>query len=140
MFIRSVGGSFHWPAMQASTSLMVPKEQLTRVAGMNQTLHGLLNVFGAPLGALLMEVLPLHGVMMVDVGTAALAVTPLFFVHIPQPERLRTEQRHWFRWVGVFQAAAHRILKMPHSDNPVSRIPNATAGTCLVVKCDRTKL
>lgn len=85
MFVRSVGGSFHWPAMQASTSLMVPKEQLTRVAGMNQTLNGSLNVFGAPLGALFMSLLPLHGVMMVDVGTAALAIVPLFFVPIPQP-------------------------------------------------------
>ena len=36
MFVRSVAGSFHWPAMQASTSLMVPKEQLSRVAGLNQ--------------------------------------------------------------------------------------------------------
>ncbi len=87
MFVRSVGGSFHWPAMQASTSLMVPKEQLTRVAGMNQTLNGSLNVFGAPLGALFMSLLPLHGVMMTDVGTAALAIVPLFFVAIPQPRR-----------------------------------------------------
>jgi DHA3 family macrolide efflux protein-like MFS transporter len=90
LFLRSVGGSFHWTAMQASTSLMVPREQLTRVAGMNQTLNGLLNIFGAPAGALLMELLPLHGVMMVDVGTAALAIAPLFFVHIPQPERKET--------------------------------------------------
>jgi DHA3 family macrolide efflux protein-like MFS transporter len=87
MFVRSVGGSFHWPAMQASTSLMVPEEQLTRVAGMNQTLNGSLNVFGAPLGALLMALLPMHGVMMTDVGTAALAIVPLFFVAIPQPRR-----------------------------------------------------
>ena len=56
-----LGGGFHHSAMTASTSLMVPKEQLTRVAGMNQTLHGLLNVFGAPLGALLMELLQVHG-------------------------------------------------------------------------------
>jgi DHA3 family macrolide efflux protein-like MFS transporter len=87
MFVRAVGGSFHWPAMQASTSLMVPKEQLTRVAGMNQTLNGSLNVFGAPLGALFMSMLPLYGVMMIDVGTAALAIVPLFFVLIPQPRR-----------------------------------------------------
>lgn len=92
LFIRSVGGSFHWTAMQASTSLMVPKEQLTRVAGMNQTLHGLLNIFGAPLGALLMELLPLYGVMLVDVGTAAWAIAPLLFVSIPQPRWQRTEQ------------------------------------------------
>lgn len=104
MFVRSLGGSFHWPAMQASTSLMVPKERLTRVAGMNQTLHGLLNIFGAPLGALLMDLLPLHRVMLVDVGTAALAIGPLFFVHIPQPERKvkeHTEGRQQSIWADM---------------------------------------
>jgi len=87
MLVRAVGGSFHWPAMQASTSLMVPNRHLTRVAGLNQTLNGALNIIGPPLGALLMELLPLYSVMLVDVGTAMLAVVPLFFVHVPQPER-----------------------------------------------------
>jgi DHA3 family macrolide efflux protein-like MFS transporter len=87
MLVRAVGGSFHWPAMQASTSLMVPKEHLSRVAGLNQAVHGALNIVGPPLGALLMGILPLHGVMMVDVGTALLAIVPLFFVHVPQPVR-----------------------------------------------------
>ena len=87
MLVRSVGGSFHWPAMQASTSLMVPKEHLARVAGLNQTLNGALSIVGPPLGALLMEVLLLYGVMLVDVGTAMLAILPLFFVHVPQPKR-----------------------------------------------------
>lgn len=35
MFIRSIGGGFHWSAMQASTSLMVPKEHLSRIQGLN---------------------------------------------------------------------------------------------------------
>ena len=87
MFIRAVGGGFHLPAMQASTSLMVPKEHLTRVAGINQLLGGVMNIVGAPLGALLMDLLPMHGVMLVDVVTAALAIGPLFFAHIPQPKR-----------------------------------------------------
>ena len=87
MLVRAVGGSFHWPAMSASTSLMVPQKHLTRVAGLNQTMNGALNIIGPPLGALLMEVLPLSGVMLVDVGTAALAIAPLFFVHVPQPKR-----------------------------------------------------
>lgn len=91
MLVRAVGGSFHWPAMQASTSLMVPKEQLSRVAGLNQTLNGMLNIAGPPLGALLMEMLPLHGVMAVDVGTALLAILPLFFVLIPQPIPARVD-------------------------------------------------
>ena len=87
MFVRSVGGAFHWPAMQASTSLMVPKEHLSRVAGLNQAMKGALNIIGPPLGALLLELVPLYGVMMVDVGTAMLAILPLFFVHVPQPRR-----------------------------------------------------
>jgi DHA3 family macrolide efflux protein-like MFS transporter len=87
MLVRAVSGSFHWPAMQASTSLMVPKEHLARVAGLNQTMNGALNIVGPPLGALLMEVLLLYGVMLVDVGTAMLAILPLFFVHVPQPKR-----------------------------------------------------
>lgn len=87
MLVRAIGGSFHWPAMQSSTSLMVPKEHLARVAGLNQTMNGALNIIGPPLGALLLELLPLYGVMFVDVGTALLAIVPLFFVHIPQPRR-----------------------------------------------------
>jgi DHA3 family macrolide efflux protein-like MFS transporter len=87
MFVRAVGGTFHWPAMQASTSLMVPKDQLSRVAGMNQMLEGILNVISPPLGALLMAVLPLHAIMAIDVTTAAFAIAPLLFVPVPQPER-----------------------------------------------------
>jgi DHA3 family macrolide efflux protein-like MFS transporter len=41
MFIRSLGGAFQWPAMQATTTLMVNRESLSRVAGMNQSLQGL---------------------------------------------------------------------------------------------------
>jgi DHA3 family macrolide efflux protein-like MFS transporter len=85
MFLRAALGGFHWPAMQSSTSLMVPKEQLTRVAGLNQTLMGIMNIISPPLGALLLSVLPLSKVLAVDVVTAVLAVTPLLFLTIPQP-------------------------------------------------------
>jgi len=87
LLARSIGESFHWPAMQASTSLMVPEKHLTRVAGLNQTMNGALNVIGPPLGALLVKLFPFESIMLMDVATALLAVAPLFFVHIPQPER-----------------------------------------------------
>jgi DHA3 family macrolide efflux protein-like MFS transporter len=73
--------------MQASTSLMVPEEHLSRVQGLNQMLQGGLNIISAPLGALLIEFLPMQGVLAVDVTTAALAISTLFFIHIPQPVR-----------------------------------------------------
>lgn len=87
MLIRSLGGAFHFPAMQASTTLMVPEKHLARVAGMNQTLSGLMNVVSPPLGALLLEVLYMPHIMLLDVCTAAMAVIPLCFLKIPQPPR-----------------------------------------------------
>jgi MFS transporter, DHA3 family, macrolide efflux protein len=87
MFLRSLGGIFHWPAMSASTSLMVPEKHLSRIAGINQALRGSLTIIAPPLGALLMTVLQFYQVIAVDVVTAIIAITPLFFITIPQPVR-----------------------------------------------------
>src|SRR4030043_14468 len=85
LFIRSVCGGFHWPAMQASTTLMVPKEHLTRIQGLNQMLQGGMSIISAPLGALLLALLPMEVFLAIDVFTALLAVIPLFFFQVPQP-------------------------------------------------------
>jgi len=74
--------------MSASTSLMVPVEHLTRIQGLNQMLNGGLNVVSAPMGALLLDVLPLQGILAIDVVTAMFAILPLVFISIPQPERI----------------------------------------------------
>jgi DHA3 family macrolide efflux protein-like MFS transporter len=37
LFARAIGTAFHDPAMTASTSLMVPRKHLARVAGIDQT-------------------------------------------------------------------------------------------------------
>jgi DHA3 family macrolide efflux protein-like MFS transporter len=87
MLLRSLGGAFHGPAMTSSTSLMVPDKHLARVAGMNQTLQGVIGIFAPPLGALLLSLMPTGQVLFVDIGTAALAVIPLLFIPIPQPPR-----------------------------------------------------
>jgi MFS transporter, DHA3 family, macrolide efflux protein len=85
MFLRAAAGSFHWPAMQASTSLMVPKDHLSRLQGINQVLMGGMNIASAPLGALLLELLPMHAILAIDFGTALLAILPLTFIAVPQP-------------------------------------------------------
>ena len=87
LFVRSLGSGFHWPAMTASTSLMVPDEHLARVAGMNQTLRGVSTIAMPPLGALLLSVLPLGGILAIDMVTALIAISPLVFIHVPQPLR-----------------------------------------------------
>ena len=85
--LRSLGGAFHYPAMSASTSLMVPDKHLSRVAGANQLLQGLVGIFAPPLGALLISVFKTEHVLAIDIVTALLAVLPLLFISIPQPPR-----------------------------------------------------
>lgn len=87
LFFRAVAGSFHWPAMTASTTLMVPEKHLTRIQGLNQTLNGGLNIAAAPLGALLVSLLPLQGILAIDAATALFAIVPLLFIVVPQPQR-----------------------------------------------------
>jgi DHA3 family macrolide efflux protein-like MFS transporter len=103
MLARALGGAFHWPAMTASTSLMVPKEQLPRVAGLNQTMGGAVNVISPPLGALLLKLLPLHGIMAIDVATALFAIVPLLFIPIPQPDQVAKK------------ASASTVTATPHA-------------------------
>lgn len=114
MFIRSLAGSFHGNAMSASTSLMVPVEHLTRIQGVNQMLNGGLNVISAPLGALLLEALPIQGVLLIDVLTALCAILPLLLIQIPQPERIARGQRETQATVWQdFQAGLRYLLGWP---------------------------
>jgi DHA3 family macrolide efflux protein-like MFS transporter len=87
MVVRAIGGTFHWPANQASISLMVPKEHLPRIGGLNQTIGGAVNIISPPVGALLLQIMPLHWIMMIDVITAVFSILPLLFIIIPQPEK-----------------------------------------------------
>jgi DHA3 family macrolide efflux protein-like MFS transporter len=85
LFIRALGGAFHWPAMTASTSLMVPPGQLTRIQGLNQILNGGLSIAAAPLGALLISLWPVQQVLLVDIVTAVIAMLTISIVKVPQP-------------------------------------------------------
>lgn len=115
---RALGGMFHVPAMMASTSLMVPQAHLPRVSGLNQAIQGALNVVSPPLGALLLAVLPMPAIMSIDVITAVMAIGPLLFVFVPQPQKavpaagglgaqsslwtdMRAGARHLWSWPGM---------------------------------------
>ena len=94
MFVRSLAGIFQGPAKTASVSLMVPEDQLTRLGGINQIVNGLTETFSPALGALLMELLPIQGVLAVDIVTAAIAILMLIFmVKVPQPNKTPSTQR-----------------------------------------------
>ena len=93
MFVRSVGGAFHFSAMGASTSLMVPKEKLVKIQGLNQLLQSILIIIAAPLGALVLEFLDVGKVLFIDVFTALIAIIPLIFIALPQPDVVTSEEQ-----------------------------------------------
>jgi DHA3 family macrolide efflux protein-like MFS transporter len=84
MFVRSTMQAFQLPASAASTPMLVPRSWLERVAGFNQLLQGIMSIAAAPLGALALGFFPIQGALAIDVVTALLGITPLFFFKIPQ--------------------------------------------------------
>ncbi len=93
MFIRATATAFEWPAVQSSISLMVPQRHLSRVAGLNQTIQGLATIVAPPVGALLLEMLPIQDILGINTVMAFLAVLPLLFIRIPRPTRSETGSR-----------------------------------------------
>lgn len=129
MLLRATMQVFQFPAMQASTSLMAPPEQLTRVAGLNQTLQGLMLIAAPPIGALLLGVVSVQSILLIDVATALLGILPLFFFRIPQPRvaepaakasvlaDMRAGLAYIYAWPGMLlllcMAAAINLLLAP---------------------------
>ena len=113
IFFRSLLGTFQWTAMQAATSLMVPDRNLSRVAGLNQSLNALANIIAPPLGALLLSLMPIQNVLLIDIGTAPFAIIPLFLISIPKLIhskrelkqsvllRIREGMRFLWEWKGI---------------------------------------
>jgi DHA3 family macrolide efflux protein-like MFS transporter len=71
---------------------MVPEKQLTRIAGLTYTMQGATNIISPPLGAMLLALLPMYGIMAIDVFTAAVAIGSLVVIPVPRPERLETQK------------------------------------------------
>ncbi len=93
LFAAALGQTMHTSAFSASTTLMVPSNQLTRIGGLNQVLEGATRILAPPAGALLIETLPIQAILKIDVMTAIIAVTSLFFVQVPQPQRITTKDQ-----------------------------------------------
>jgi DHA3 family macrolide efflux protein-like MFS transporter len=90
--LRSVGGAFHSPAMQASIPLLAPESQLMRIAGVNQMIASVSNIAGPAIAAVLITVMDMTYILMLDIGGAIIACTALLFVTIPNPEKKIVEQ------------------------------------------------
>lgn len=80
---RGAMQAFHYPASSAITPLMVPKEKLSRMNGLNYLLTGAVTLVGPVAAAILLEIWQIQQILWIDAITFAIAVVPLIMIFIP---------------------------------------------------------
>lgn len=83
----SSAGAFQWPAFFASTTLLVPKKHLARASGMVQAGMAITRILSPLVAGAMLGVFELHGILVADLSTYAVAVLMLLMVRIPRPPR-----------------------------------------------------
>lgn len=83
--IAAVFQSFQWPAFSAATSLLVSKRDLGRANGLIQLGLAIAQVLAPVLGAALLAVIALRGVVLVNFFSFLCAILTLSLVRVPAP-------------------------------------------------------
>ena len=92
---RAIGQAFHFPspAATAAVAMIVPGKDLQRAAGLNQMMQGIITIAGPPAGAFLFGILPIQGVLAVDIITAIIAIVCLLPIAIPHPAKAAVSKK-----------------------------------------------
>lgn len=93
--LRGIFQAFHSPATAAVIPLMVPKEKLSRMNGVNYLFTGAVNLVGPVIAALLLEFWKIYEILWIDAGTFLVALIPLLMIKIPSV--MRKQDRSPFR-------------------------------------------
>ena len=96
LLLRSIGTAFHYPALQALTPAIVPKEHLMKYAGYSQSFESLSMVLSPALAALLFSIWDLTAIIFLDVAGALFAVGMLCLVKLPKVEKIPTQKQPHF--------------------------------------------
>ncbi|NLP44849.1 MAG: MFS transporter [Peptococcaceae bacterium] len=110
--VRSIGGGIQAPAVNAIFPQLVPREKLTRVQGINQTLNSVLLLLSPAVGGIILGSLSIVWAFLLDVVTAALAIIIFSFIKVEKIQRtatatsLFTELRQ-----GIAYTFGHPILR-----------------------------
>ena len=96
-FLLSFMDSFQVPAASVATSMLVPREQYTRVSGMQSFSGSVVSILAPVLGTALLAFGGLKMVLAVDLATFAVAfVTLLFFIKLPEVRRPADQEQEPF--------------------------------------------
>lgn len=81
--LRSVGGAFHAPCLQAVTPLLAPPEALAKCAGWSQGIQTVSFLLSPALAAIAYAHIPLHWVILLDTLGAVFAILGLLAARLP---------------------------------------------------------
>jgi len=84
--ITGAFNALQFPAFSAAVTLMIPKEQYGRAAGMLDFAGAAANILAPVMAGALLGSIGLTGIMFIDVVTFIVAILAVVAVHIPQPE------------------------------------------------------
>jgi DHA3 family macrolide efflux protein-like MFS transporter len=84
--LSAVFGAFQEPAYRASITMIVPKKQLARAAGIQQIGSAMQSILVPVLAGLLYGLVGFRGIILIDFATYFFAIAALVWTHIPQPE------------------------------------------------------
>lgn len=98
LIARSAGKAFHTPALNAIVPSIVPKDQLARCAGITHSFDSISLIISPALAAILFNIWDVSVIALLDVAGAIIAITIIFFIHVPKIEKIRnTENLHIFQ-------------------------------------------
>lgn len=81
--LRGLFQAFHGPAVQAIIPLLIPKEKLSRMNGLDYLFNGVILMVGPLVGALLLNFFVIYEVLWLDAITFVIAVIPTIIISIP---------------------------------------------------------
>ncbi len=81
--LRGVFQAFHNPAAAAIIPMMVPRERLSRMNGVNFLFNGAVNLVGPVIGAVLLEIWSIDAILWIDAATFVVALIPLLIIKLP---------------------------------------------------------
>jgi DHA3 family macrolide efflux protein-like MFS transporter len=90
--INGIFGAFHTAAVDTLLPIMVPKNQLSRVNGINYFVNGGIQIVGPLIGAFVLKFILLKDLLWLDVITFLIAVITTLFITIPMiPKKNNSE-------------------------------------------------
>lgn len=79
--------AFQWPAYSAAISIMIPKKQYSRAAGMMSLAEWGSGLFSPVLAGALLGSIGLDGILAIDILTFVVAISALLWIFIPKVEK-----------------------------------------------------